>query len=215
MSRNSWAAVIVAFVTGMSPLAVMVGSEMMEQSRAEKTAAEGIVNEATLLAHPLFTHADVWLKIMIPALDAQTVPAEARNFLRIKFKAFQQALLRLVEKRGGDGPGSFNSLTNAELHQVLSANLSATVDEYMATARREGISEKFLSDFTRWHQKIVDLLVNSINDAAYSSLYCHEGCGNTRVFSVLSAYDSALASTLNDVERTLVDKLAPAQPVGG
>jgi ATP-dependent 26S proteasome regulatory subunit len=91
-------------------------------------------------------------------------------------------------------------MTNAELNQVVTRNLNDTVTNYIADARRAGIPEDFIVSFNHWHQQVVDILIASIENTVNSIAYNTQ---NSRVWSILGAYDAALGATIEDVEKTL------------
>jgi hypothetical protein len=184
---KSTAAIVVAFVTGLSPLGVILGQGWLEQRQLET----GEINTAVLLNHGLFTHSETWLSLVIPQLQ---VSDTAREFLRIKFEAFQDSLESLVENT------DFNVSSDQQLHALLSRNLNETVENYIADARRAGISDDFISSFSTWHQRVVDILVQSIEANAYSVVHSSQ---NAKMYAILTAYDSALGATIADVEKTL------------
>jgi hypothetical protein len=181
------AAIVVAFITGLSPMGVILTQSIMEQKKMEA----GIIDTSVLLNHSLFTHADTWVELIIPGLQ---VSDTARQFLTIKFVAFQEALEDLVKN------SDFDSMTDNQLSQVVSRNLNNTVTSYIAEARQAGISEEFISSFSLWHQKVVDILVQSIGDNVYSILHTTQ---NSKMYAILTAYDAALGATIGDVEKTL------------
>jgi hypothetical protein len=181
------AAIAVAFITGLSPMGVILTQGYMEQRQLET----GVINKAVLLNHSLFTHASTWVDIIIPGLQ---VSETAREFLSIKFVAFQQALLDLVQTH------DFETMTNAELNQVVTRNLNDTVTNYIADARRAGIPEEFIVSFNHWHQQVVDILITSIENTVNSIAHNTQ---NSKVWSILGAYDAALGATIEDVEKTL------------
>lgn len=186
------AAILVALITGMlGPLAVSWFQDSREQAREERRVESGVIDTETLLGHALFTHADTWVDLIIPQTN---VSAEARTFLRIKFMAFQDALEDLVVHN------DFNALSNDQFHALASKNLNETVVGYIAEARRQGISEEFIADFNVWHQQVVDILVAAIEDNVYSPIHTSQ---NSKMYAILTAYDSALGATLEDVARTL------------
>lgn len=186
------AAIVVALITGsLGPISVSVVQERQEAAREERRVETGVIDTETLLGHSLFTHADTWTSLIIPQT---AVDAEARHFLDIKFTAFQDSLLQLVEET------DFNSLSNEQFHSVVSENLNQTVSSYLAEARREGISEAFLERFTKWHQRVVMILVSSVESSSYSPIF---PSNNARMFNILTAYESALSETLLDVAVTL------------
>jgi hypothetical protein len=185
-------AVLVALITGMlGPISVSLVQDRQEAAREERRVEAGVIDQETLLGHSLFTHADTWVDLIIPQTN---VSAEARVFLDIKFTAFQDSLAKLVEAT------DFNSLSDEQFHALTSKNLNETVTSYIAEARREGISDEFIASFSIWHQQVVDILVAAIEDNAYSPIYTSQ---NAKMYSILTAYDSALAATLEDVARTL------------
>jgi hypothetical protein len=145
-----------------------------------------------LLNHSIFTHADRWVDLIIPNLQ---VSDTARQFLTIKFVAFQEALEELVEE------SDFDAMTDAQLSQVVSRNLNNTVTSYIAEARLAGISDEFIANFNLWHQKVVDILVQSISDNVSSIIHTSQ---NSKMYAILTAYDAALGATIGDVEKTLV-----------
>ena len=181
------AAIVVAFITGLSPMGVILTQSIMEQKKMEA----GIIDTSVLLNHSVFTHADTWVELIIPGLQ---VSDTARQFLTIKFVAFQEALEDLVEN------SDFDSMTDAQFGQVVSKNLNNTVTSYIAEARHAGISEEFIANFSLWHQKVVDILVKSIEDNVYSIIHTTQ---NSKMYAILTAYDAALGATIGDVEKTL------------
>ena len=181
------AAIVVAFITGLSPMGVILTQNIMEQKKMEA----GIIDTSVLLNHSLFTHADTWVELIIPGLQ---VSDTARQFLTIKFVAFQEALEDLVKN------SDFDSMTDNQLSQVVSRNLNNTVTSYIAEARQAGISEEFISSFSLWHQMVVDILVQSIGDNVYSIIHTTQ---NSKMYAILTAYDAALGATIGDVEKTL------------
>jgi hypothetical protein len=185
-------AVLVALITGsLGPISVSMVQDRQEAAREERRVEAGVIDQETLLGHSLFTHADTWVDLIIPQTN---VSDEARVFLDIKFTAFQSSLEDLVEAT------DFNSLSDEQFHALTSKNLNETVTSYIAEARREGISDEFIASFSIWHQQVVDILVAAIEDNAYSPIYTSQ---NAKMYSILTAYDSALAATLEDVARTL------------
>ena len=185
--NKSVAAIVVAFITGLSPMGVILTQGWMEQRKMEA----GIIDTSVLLNHSLFTHADTWVDLIIPGLQ---VSDNARKFLTIKFVAFQEALEDLV--RNSD----FDLMTDAQLRQVVTRNLNDTVMSYIAEARYAGISEDFIANFNIWHQQVVDILVQSIEDNVFSIVHTTQ---NSKVYAILTAYDAALGATIGDVEKTL------------
>jgi hypothetical protein len=185
--NKSVAAIVVAFITGLSPMGVILTQGWMEQRKMEA----GIIDTSVLLNHSLFTHADTWVDLIIPGLQ---VSDNARKFLTIKFVAFQEALEDLV--RNSD----FDLMTDAQLRQVVTRNLNDTVTSYIGDARRAGIPEEFIQNFNIWHQQVVDILVQSIEDNVHSIVHQTQ---NSKVYAILTAYDAALGATIGDVEKTL------------
>ena len=185
-------AVVAAFITGIiGPLAVTFYQGMQEEAKEERRLAAGVIDTETLLGHSVFTHADTWVDLIIPQTQTSD---EARLFLTIKFTAFHDALEDLVKNT------DFDSLNNDQFHAVASKNLNDTVVSYIADARRQGISDEFIKDFNIWHQQVVDILVGSIEDNVYSPIHTSQ---NSKMYAILTAYDSALGATLEDVARTL------------
>ena len=185
-------AVMVAFITGIiGPLAVTYFQGQQEEAKEERRLAAGVIDTETLLGHSVFTHADTWVDLIIPQTQ---VSDEARLFLTIKFTAFHDALEDMVRLT------DFNSSNNDQFHAVASKNLNETVVSYIADARRQGISDEFIADFNIWHQQVVDILVGSIEDNVYSPIHTSQ---NSKMYAILTAYDSALGATLEDVARTL------------
>jgi len=185
-------AVIVAFITGIiGPMAVTFYQGQQEEAKEERRLAAGVIDTETLLGHSVFTHADTWVDLIIPQTQTSD---EARLFLTIKFTAFHDALEDLVKNT------DFDSLNNDQFHAVASKNLNDTVVSYIADARRQGISDEFIKDFNIWHQQVVDILVGSIEDNVYSPIHTSQ---NSKMYAILTAYDSALGATLEDVARTL------------
>ena len=185
-------AIIAAFITGvLGPLAVTYFQGQQEEAKEERRVAAGVIDTETLLGHSVFTHADTWVDLIIPQTQ---VSDEARLFLTIKFTAFHDALEDLVKD------SNFNSLTDDQFHAVASKNLNDTVVSYIADAKRQGISEEFIKDFNVWHQQVVDILVDSIEDNVFSPIHTSQ---NSKMYAILTAYDSALGATLEDVARTL------------
>ena len=185
-------AVVAAFITGViGPMAVTFYQGQQEEAKEERRLAAGVIDTETLLGHSLFTHADTWVDLIIPQTQ---VSDEARLFLTIKFTAFHDALEDMVKNT------NFDSLNNEQFHAVTSKNLNDTVVSYIADARRQGISDEFIADFNIWHQQVVDILVDSIEDNVYSPIHTSQ---NSKMYAILTAYDSALGATLEDVARTL------------
>ena len=185
--NKSMAAIIVAFITGLSPMGVILTQGWMEQRKMEA----GIIDTSVLLNHSLFTHANTWVDLIIPGLQ---VSANAREFLTIKFVAFQEALEDLVKNN------DFDTMTDAQLNQVVTKNLNETVSNYIADARRAGIPENFIQNFNLWHQQVVNILTKSIEDNVYSVVHATQ---NSKMYAILTAYDAALGATIEDVEKTL------------
>jgi hypothetical protein len=185
--NKSMAAIVVAFVTGLSPMGVILTQGWMEQRKMEA----GIIDTSVLLNHSLFTHANMWVDLIIPGLQ---VSDTAREFLTIKFVAFQEALEDLVRNH------DFDTMTDAQLSQVVTRNLNDTVMSYITEARYAGISEDFITNFNLWHQQVVDILVQSIEDNVYSIIHTTQ---NSKMYAILTAYDAALGATIGDVEKTL------------
>ncbi len=185
--NKSVAAIVVAFITGLSPMGVILTQSLMEQRKMDA----GIIDTSVLLNHSLFTHADTWVDLIIPQLQ---VSDNAREFLTIKFVAFQEALEDLV--RNND----FDIMTDAQLNQVVTRNLNETVSNYIADARRAGIPEEFIRNFNIWHQQVVDILIQSIDDNVSSIIHTTQ---NSKMYAILTAYDAALGATIEDVEKTL------------
>ena len=185
--NKSTATIVVAFITGLSPMGVILTQGWMEQRKMEA----GIIDTSVLLNHSLFTHADTWVDLIIPGLQ---VSDTARKFLTIKFVAFQEALEDLVKNN------DFDTMTDAQLNQVVTKNLNETVSNYIADARRAGIPEEFIQSFNLWHQKVVNILTQSIEDNVYSVIHATQ---NSKMYAVLTAYDAALGATIEDVEKTL------------
>jgi len=185
--NKNMAAIVVAFITGLSPMGVTLIQEWMEQRKMEA----GIIDTSVLLNHSLFTHADTWVDLIIPGLQ---VSDNAREFLTIKFVAFQEALEDLV--RNND----FDIMTDAQLNQVVTRNLNATVTSYIADAKRAGIPDDFIQNFNLWHQQVVDILTQSIEDNVSSIIHTTQ---NSKMYAILTAYDAALGATIEDVEKTL------------
>lgn len=181
-------AIIVALITGvLGPM----GVEWIQQEQAQAKVEQGIIDTETLMGHSLFTHADTWVDLIIPQTQASP---DAKLFLDIKFRAFQESLEDLVRHT------DFDSLTNEQFHAVASKNLNDTVVSYIADAKRQGISDEFISSFNQWHQQVVDILVGAIEDNVYSPIHSSQ---NAKMYAILTAYDSALGATLEDVARTL------------
>jgi hypothetical protein len=189
MLTKNMAMIVVAAITGFSPMAVMLVQNHLE--RQELTSGE--INKTVLLNHSLFTHADTWLQLVIPQLD---VTPTAKKFLLIKFEAFQDSLKKLVKAT------DFNELSDPAMHALLSHNLNETVTDYIADAKREGIPSAFIDNFNKWHQRVVGILVRAIENNVASVIYSDQ---NSKMYAILTAYDAALSATIEDVEKTLVD----------
>jgi hypothetical protein len=187
--NKNMAAIVVAFITGLSPMGVILTQSLMEQRKMEA----GIIDTSVLMNHSLFTHADTWVDLIIPQLQ---VSDNAREFLTIKFVAFQESLEDLV--RNND----FNMMTDARLNSVVTKNLNETVSNYIADARRAGIPEEFIRNFNIWHQQVVDILIQSIDDNVSSIIHTSQ---NSKMYAILTAYDAALGATIEDVEKTLYE----------
>ena len=56
------------------------------------------------------------------------------------------------------------------------------------------------SNFNKWHQRVVDILVRAIEDNVKSVIYSSQ---NAKMYAILTAYDAALGATIDDVEKTL------------
>ena len=185
-------AVIAAFITGIiGPMSVTFYQGHQEEAKEERRLSAGVIDTETLLGHSVFTHADTWVDLIIPQTQTSD---EARLFLTIKFTAFHDALEDMVRVT------DFDSLSNDQFHAVASKNLNDTVVSYIADARRQGISDEFIADFNIWHQQVVDILVDSIEDNVFSPIHTSQ---NSKMYAILTAYDSALGATLEDVARTL------------
>ena len=191
--NKSVAAIVVAFITGLSPMGVIFTQNIMEQRKM----SAGIIDTSVLLNHSLFTHADTWVDLIIPNLQVSNT---AREFLTIKFVAFQESLEDLVRNH------DFDSMSDAQLNQTITRNLNDTVTSYIADARRAGIPEEFIQNFNIWHQQVVDILVQSIEDNVRSVVHSSQ---NSKVYGILTAYDAALGATIGDVEKTLETTNSP------
>jgi len=187
--NKNMAAIVVAFITGLSPMGVTLIQSLMEQRKMEA----GIIDTSVLMNHSLFTHADTWVDLIIPGLQ---VSDTAREFLKIKFVAFQESLEGIVENN------DFNMMTDARLNSVVTKNLNETVSNYIADARRAGIPEEFIRNFNIWHQQVVDILIQSIDDNVSSIIHTSQ---NSKMYAILTAYDAALGATIEDVEKTLYE----------
>jgi hypothetical protein len=191
--NKSMAAIAVAFITGLSPMGVIVTQNLMEQRKM----SAGIIDTSVLLNHSLFTHAATWVDLIIPNLQVSNT---AREFLTIKFVAFQESLEDLVRNH------DFDSMSDAQLNQIVTRNLNNTVTSYIAEARLAGISDEFIDSFNLWHQKVVDILVQSISDNTSSIIHTSQ---NSKMYAILTAYDAALGATIGDVEKTLEMQNSP------
>ena len=189
MNAKNIIIIAVAFITGvLGPLSVEYMKDRAENAKMQA----GVIDTNTLLNHSLFTHARTWVSLIIPQTR---VSEEARKFLQIKFTYFQKALEDLVRTT------DFNSLSNEQLHAVISSRgLGDVVVDYLAAARRAGVSEEFISAFNKWHGRVVDILVHSIEANVNSTIYTSQ---NGKVYAILTAYDQALGATITDVEKTL------------
>ena len=189
MTAKNIIIIAVAFITGvLGPLSVQFMKNRAETAKMQA----GVIDTNTLLNHSLFTHARTWVSLIIPQTR---VSEEARKFLKIKFEYFQKALEDLVRTT------DFNSLSNEQLHAVISSRgLGDVVVDYLAAARRAGVSEEFISAFNKWHARVVDILVSSIEANVNSTIYTSQ---NGKVYAILTAYDQALGATITDVEKTL------------
>jgi hypothetical protein len=189
MTAKNIIIIAVAFITGvLGPLSVQFMKNRAETAKMQA----GVIDTNTLLNHSLFTHARTWVSLIIPQTR---VSEEARKFLQIKFTYFQKALEDLVRTT------DFNSLSDEQLHAVISSRgLGDVVVDYLAAARRAGVSEEFISAFSKWHARVVDILVNSIEANVNSTIYTSQ---NGKVYAILTAYDQALGATITDVEKTL------------
>jgi hypothetical protein len=97
-------------------------------------------------------------------------------------------------------------MSDAQLSQIVTRNLNDTVMSYIAEARYAGISENFIANFNIWHQQVVDILVQSIEDNVYSIIHTTQ---NSKMYAILTAYDAALGATIGDVEKTLETQNSP------
>jgi hypothetical protein len=186
------AAIVAALITGIcGPIMVSWFSANQDEARENRRLEAGVIDKETLLGHALFTHADTWVNLIIPQTQ---VSPEAQRFLDIKFRAFHDALEDMIQTT------DFNSLSDDAFHHVASTNLNETVVSYIAQARREGISEEFITSFNEWHAQVVSILVQSIEANIYSPIHTSQ---NSKMYAILTAYDSALGATLEDVNRTL------------
>ena len=184
---KTWATVMVAFVPGLSPLAVILGQDYVEQRRVEQAYEAGRVSADMLRNHGFFVQENLWTQLVIPNLN---VNEEARNLLDIKFRAFYRALQILVEQN------NFEEMSTQELHSVLTRNLNQTVVAYSRDAIDSGVSQAFLDEFTSWHARTVDILVRAIEEISFSPAFTDN---NARVFSILGQYETALSATIDDI----------------
>ena len=184
---KTWASIMVAFVTGLSPLAVILGQDYVEQRRVEQAYEAGRVSADMLRNHGFFVQENLWTQLVIPNLN---VNEEARNLLDIKFRAFYRALQILVEQN------NFEEMSTQELHSVLTRNLNQTVVAYSRDAIDSGVSQAFLDEFTSWHARTVDILVRAIEEISFSPAFTDN---NARVFSILGQYETALSATIDDI----------------
>ena len=184
---KTWATVMVAFVTGLSPLAVILGQDYVEQRRVEQAYEAGRVSADMLRNHGFFVQENLWTQLVIPNLN---VNEEARNLLDIKFRAFYRALQILVEQN------NFEEMSTQELHSVLTRNLNQTVVAYSRDAIDSGVSQAFLDEFTSWHARTVDILVRAIEEISFSPAFTDN---NARVFSILGQYETDLSATIDDI----------------
>ena len=184
---KTWASIMVAFVTGLSPLAVILGQDYVEQRRVEQAYEAGRVSADMLRNHGVFVQENLWTQLVIPNLN---VNEEARNLLAIKFRAFYRAVQILVEQN------NFEEMSTQELHSVLTRNLNQTVVAYSRDAIDSGVSQAFLDEFTSWHARTVDILVRAIEEISFSPAFTDN---NARVFSILGQYETALSATIDDI----------------
>ena len=174
-------------MTGLSPLAVILGQDYVEQRRVEQAYEAGRVSADMLRNHGFFVQENLWTQLVIPNLN---VNEEARNLLDIKFRAFYRALQILVEQN------NFEEMSTQELHSVLTRNLNQTVVAYSRDAIDSGVSQAFLDEFTSWHARTVDILVRAIEEISFSPAFTDN---NARVFSILGQYETALSATIDDI----------------
>jgi len=179
--------IVVAFVTGLSPLAVIATQGYMEERRVEEAYRDGRIDASMLRDHGFFVHEDSWVRIVIPGLQ---ISEEARTLLDIKFRAFYRALSRLVEQN------RFEEMNAQQLHSVLTRNLNETVVSYSKDVIAAGVSQEFLDEFSKWHARTVNVLVRAIEEISFSPAFTDN---NARIFSILSQYEVALAATIDDL----------------
>ena len=179
--------IVVAFVTGLSPLAVIATQGYMEERRVEQAYKDGRIDASMLRDHGFFVHEDSWVRIVIPGLQ---ISEEARTLLDIKFRAFYRALSRLVELN------KFEEMNAQQLHSVLTRNLNETVVSYSKDVIAAGVSQEFLDEFSKWHARTVNVLVRAIEEISFSPAFTDN---NARIFSILSQYEVALAATIDDL----------------
>ena len=179
--------IVVAFVTGLSPLAVIATQGYMEERRVEQAYKDGRIDASMLRDHGFFVHEDSWVRIVIPGLQ---ISEEARTLLDIKFRAFYRALSRLVELN------KFEEMNGQQLHSVLTRNLNETVVSYSRDVIAAGVSQEFLDEFSKWHARTVNVLVRAIEEISFSPAFTDN---NARIFSILSQYEVALAATIDDL----------------
>jgi len=179
--------IVVAFVTGLSPLAVIATQGYMEERRVEQAYKDGRIDASMLRDHGFFVHEDSWVRIVIPGLQ---ISEEARTLLDIKFRAFYRALSRLVEQN------RFEEMNAQQLHSVLTRNLNETVVSYSKDVIAAGVSQEFLDEFSKWHARTVNVLVRAIEEISFSPAFTDN---NARIFSILSQYEVALAATIDDL----------------
>ena len=179
--------IVVAFVTGLSPLAVIATQGYMEERRVEQAYKDGRIDASMLRDHGFFVHEDSWVRIVIPGLQ---ISEEARTLLDIKFRAFYRALSRLVEQN------RFEEMNAQQLHSVLTRNLNETVVSYSRDVIAAGVSQEFLDEFSKWHARTVNVLVRAIEEISFSPAFTDN---NARIFSILSQYEVALAATIDDL----------------
>ena len=179
--------IVVAFVTGLSPLAVIATQGYMEERRIEQAYKDGRIDASMLRDHGFFVHEDSWVRIVIPGLQ---ISEEARTLLDIKFRAFYRALSRLVEQN------RFEEMNAQQLHSVLTRNLNETVVSYSRDVIAAGVSQEFLDEFSKWHARTVNVLVRAIEEISFSPAFTDN---NARIFSILSQYEVALAATIDDL----------------
>ena len=179
--------IVVAFVTGLSPLAVIATQGYMEERRVEQAYKDGRIDASMLRDHGFFVHEDSWVRIVIPGLQ---ISEEARTLLDIKFRAFYRALSRLVEQN------RFEEMNAQQLHSVLTRNLNETVVSYSRDVLAAGVSQEFLDEFSKWHARTVNVLVRAIEEISFSPAFTDN---NARIFSILSQYEVALAATIDDL----------------